>query len=124
VFDFEMMCRVYRNLLSNALKLSNSGTKIEVEVEIVEKDNIVRVSVKDQGPGIPEAELNSIFDKFVQAGAGKTRGGTGLGLAVCREIINAHDGCIWAENRKEGGACFLFEIPLDFSGEKKDERKK
>ena len=110
-FDLEMLSRVYRNLLGNALKMSNSGS--EIKVQISEKGDNVRVSVFDDGPGIPEEEVQNIFDKFVQAGEGRKRGGTGLGLSLCREIISAHHGNIWAENRPEGGACFLFEIPLN-----------
>ena len=72
----------------------------------------------DEGPGIPEGELQSIFDKFVQSSKTKTgAGGTGLGLAICREIVEVHGGSIWAENIKPQGAAFLFDIPLVRVGE-------
>lgn len=109
-FDSEMLSRVYRNLLGNALKMSDAGGEVRLQISII-GDN-VRVFVRDQGPGVPEDEVKKIFDKFVQAGEGRKRGGTGLGLALCREIIFAHNGRIWAENQAEKGACFIFEIPL------------
>ncbi len=68
------------------------------------------VAVADQGAGIPQAELDMIFGKFMQSSTTKSgAGGTGLGLAICREIVAAHRGRIWAENRSEGGALFAFE---------------
>ena len=71
-------------------------------------------SVKDQGVGIPENELKSIFDKFIQSSRTKTgAGGTGLGLAICNEIIKDHRGEIWAENNLEGGAIFSFMLPCE-----------
>jgi signal transduction histidine kinase len=71
------------------------------------------VTIADQGVGITEDELESIFDKFIQSRRTKTgAGGTGLGLSICREIITAHHGRIWAANRPEGGAVFTLELPL------------
>lgn len=73
----------------------------------------VRVSVSDEGLGIPEDELDAVFDKFVQSSKTKTgAGGTGLGLAICREIIHSHHGRIWANNTLDGGACFTFLLPV------------
>lgn len=115
-YDFEMICRVYRNLISNALKMSEKGSTIKIE--LTKEDKHARVVVSDEGPGIPEEEIKEIFEKFVQAGAGKKRGGTGLGLAICREIIIAHNGEIWAQNNDKKGASFIFTIPL--TGEEKN----
>jgi signal transduction histidine kinase len=77
-------------------------------------------SVIDQGIGIPEEELSSVFDKFVQSSKTKTgAGGTGLGLAICREIIGRHEGAIEARNNEYGGATFEFKIPVEaLSGRK------
>ncbi len=73
----------------------------------------IRIDVRDQGVGIPEDELESVFDKFVQSSKTRTgAGGTGLGLAICREIIQAHYGRIWAENNPSGGACISCILPL------------
>jgi PAS domain S-box-containing protein len=109
--DADKIKQVLRNLLDNAIKFSPEGEGIDVAICRV--DGSVRVSVCDQGPGIPQDELEAVFDKFVQSSKTKTgAGGTGLGLAICHEIIAAHKGHIWAENRPGGGAVFSFEIPL------------
>jgi len=109
--DSDKIKQVLRNLLNNAIKFSPQGGIIDVQIYGV--DGFVRVSVLDEGPGIPPDELEAVFDKFVQSSKTKTgAGGTGLGLAICREIIAAHRGRIWAENRLRGGAVFSFEIPL------------
>ncbi|RLJ22271.1 hypothetical protein DJ030_02100 [bacterium endosymbiont of Escarpia laminata] len=73
----------------------------------------LRLSLRDEGIGIPEDELETVFDKFIQSS--KTRsggGGTGLGLAISKEIIENHNGRIWAQNHPLGGAEFIFELPL------------
>jgi signal transduction histidine kinase len=109
--DADKIKQVLRNLLDNAIKFSLEGGTIDVAVCRV--DSSVRVSVRDQGPGIPQDELETVFDKFIQSSKTKTgAGGTGLGLAICHEIVAAHKGRIWAENGPEGGAVFSFEIPL------------
>ncbi len=64
--------------------------------------------------GIPDNELEAVFDKFVQSSKTRTgAGGTGLGLSISREIVHGHKGRIWAENRSDGGAVFSFEIPIE-----------
>jgi len=109
--DIDKIKQVLRNLLNNAIKFSPEGGTIDVAICRVASS--VRVSVRDQGPGIPQDELEAVFDKFIQSSKTKTgAGGTGLGLAICHEIIAAHKGRIWAEDRPEGGAVFSFEIPL------------
>ena len=85
-----------------------------IEIDVQRTDDCLRVSVLDQGVGIPRNELETIFDKFTQSS--KTRsgaGGTGLGLAICEEILAAHEGSIWAENRPQDGASVTFEIPFE-----------
>jgi len=109
--DIDKIKQVLRNLLDNAIKFSPEGGTIDVAVCRVASS--VRVSVRDQGPGIPQDELETVFDKFIQSSKTKTgAGGTGLGLAICHEIVAAHKGRIWAENGPEGGTVFSFEIPL------------
>jgi PAS domain S-box-containing protein len=117
--------QVFLNLLSNAIKFSSEGKSITLSFESVKsligqksKDMemcpAIIFSVKDQGVGIPENELKSIFDKFIQSSRTKTgAGGTGLGLAICNEIIKDHRGEIWAENNLEGGAIFSFMLPCE-----------
>jgi PAS domain S-box-containing protein len=110
MLDPEKIQQVIRNLLSNAVKFSPDGGTIKVNMTRETKSKIT--SVCDQGPGIPEGELETVFDKFVQSSKTKSgAGGTGLGLAICKEIITSHGGRIWAENRPEGGAMFSFELP-------------
>lgn len=112
--DADKIKQVLRNLLNNAIKYSPDGGIIDIDV--YQSGSSVIVSVCDQGPGIPENELEAVFDKFVQSSKTKTgAGGTGLGLAICQEIITEHKGRIWAENRPEGGTALTFEIPLSVS---------
>jgi len=111
VLDADKIKQVLRNILSNAIKFSPEGGTIDIST--FKKADSVVVSVRDQGAGVPENELGSIFDKFFQSSKTKTgAGGTGLGLAICQEIITAHKGRIWAENNPDTGVNFLFEIPL------------
>jgi PAS domain S-box-containing protein len=118
--DADKIKQVVRNLLNNAIKFSPDGGIIEIAV--YRSGGSVRVSVRDQGPGIPENELDAVFDKFVQSSKTKTgAGGTGLGLAICHDIITEHKGRIWARNRPEGGVVLSFEIPLSQSVYPRDE---
>jgi len=112
IADSARLMQVVRNLFSNAVKFSPDESTIEITIE--RKPASFLISVIDQGIGIPEDELETVFDKFVQSS--KTRssaGGTGLGLAICEEIITAHRGRIWARNQPQGGAVLRFEIPLN-----------
>jgi len=120
VFDANKLKQVLRNLLSNAIKFSSKGGTIDIS--ILNKADSVVVSVRDQGAGVPENELGSVFDKFYQSSKTKNgAGGTGLGLAICQEIITAHKGRIWAENNPDIGANFLFEIPLSLEANVQEE---
>jgi signal transduction histidine kinase len=107
--DPDRMQQVIRNLLSNAVKFSPASGTIYVRLRQVGK--AVLLSVRDQGPGIPPAELEAVFDKFVQSSKTKSnQGGTGLGLAICREIVGEHKGRIWAENNQGAGCIFYVEL--------------
>ncbi len=108
-----------RNLLSNAIKFSDSGKLVSVQVKegsLGSSDKplpALLISVTDEGPGVPESQLEKIFEPFFQSERTRSgAGGTGLGLAICREIVGAHDGVIRAENRPEGGSVFTFAIPV------------
>jgi len=110
--DHTKIMQVLRNLLDNAIKFSPEGGTIEIGLS--RSDRAVLISVRDRGVGIPEDEVEAIFDKFIQSSKTRTAaGGTGLGLAICREIVTAHNGRIWAENRPDGGAILTFEIPFN-----------
>jgi len=110
--DFLQMDQVLTNLIENAVRYTPSGSPIEISA--VEQNGEIRVSVADYGQGVPEEYIERIFDKFYRVSGAKQRGtmGTGLGLAVCRGLVEAHGGRIWAENREGGGAIFQFTLPL------------
>lgn len=104
------LAQVFRNLLSNAAKFSPDGACIEVHLRPVGED--VEVQVLDRGPGLPEDELDSVFERFVQSSRTDAKaGGTGLGLAICREIVEAHGGTVVCSNREGGGATFTVNLP-------------
>ncbi|GHO42832.1 ATP-binding protein [Ktedonospora formicarum] len=117
--DYLQMDQVITNLLENAVRYTPAGSPLEVSVEVVEHN--VLVSIGDYGPGIPVDDLERIFDKFYRVlGTRRTSSstmGTGLGLAVCRGLVEAHGGHIWAENRQGGGALFRFTLPVTAMGE-------
>ena len=109
--DSHRMAQVVRNLLSNALRFSPAGGTVRVAVEPC-GSSAVCLSVADQGPGIPEHELEAVFDKFVQSSTTRSgAGGTGLGLAITREIVQHHGGRVWAARGPEGGALFTVQLP-------------
>lgn len=101
---------VLLNLIDNAVKFTPQGSPIDIHV-MVENDNVI-VSVEDRGPGIVSGEINLLFEKFYRGRMLTTARGLGLGLAICRSIIEAHGGNIWLKNRKQGGVAFRFSLPL------------
>jgi len=120
-FDKLRIGQVVTNFISNAIKYAPQGTCITFTATCGQlyKGTIeaIGVSVADSGKGLPESELESIFDKFIQSSETDTgAGGTGLGLSISREIIEEHNGKIWAENRPDGGMLFQFLIPINQDG--------
>ncbi len=117
--DGDKIEQVLLNLVGNAIKFTPEASAISIRlVGDTLKDTegrdveAVRIAIADEGVGIPEGELDAVFDKFTQSSKTKTgAGGTGLGLSICREIIEAHQGKIWAENLPEKGAVFQCVIP-------------
>ena len=107
--DGLLLGQVLTNLLENAVKYTPSGTPVELSASI--RGNSVMVELADRGPGIPPGSEERIFEKFVRGEAAV--GGVGLGLTICRTIVTAHNGRIWAENRPGGGAVFRFTLPLE-----------
>ncbi len=110
-FDLERIEQVMVNLIENAIKFSDWETEIRIKLEKGEED--ITVSVKDLGIGIPEENLETIFDKFstVPSGSKSKNEGTGLGLAICKAIVDAHGGMIWAESVKGVSSTFFFTLP-------------
>ena len=109
--DVAKLRQVLANLISNAIKYSPDGGRIEARLEPV--DGKVRFVVSDEGIGIPAHEQERIFEKFYRVDPHMTRGvsGTGLGLYICRELIQRMHGTIWVESRRGGGSSFFVELP-------------
>ncbi|HEV6966698.1 PAS domain-containing sensor histidine kinase, partial [Roseateles sp.] len=106
-----------RNVVANAIKFSPEGGTLQIEAVALTPEEC-RISVADRGPGIPPAELDAIFEAFVQSSQTKDgSGGTGLGLAIARKILEVHGGRITAENRVGGGAIFRMHLPLRVPGD-------
>ena len=115
VYDATRIGQVITNLLSNAVKFTPTGKVISIIINqgVLNNAPALGFSIEDEGVGIPEGELDQVFDKFIQSSNTKTNaGGTGLGLPICQEIINLHQGKIWVEHAKHGGSIFKFIIPL------------
>jgi len=110
------MNQVLSNLLSNALKFTESGGEIEVAARTLGDSEII-LAIKDSGIGIPQDELELIFDKYRQGGGGRhsTHMGTGLGLAICKKIVEAHGGRIWVESELGRGSTFYVSLPLQLA---------
>lgn len=111
--DPDRLRQVLANLIDNARK--NSPAVEPITVVLATGDAEAEVRIVDRGPGIPEEALEQIFDKFVR-GRGNTVSGTGLGLYISRQIINAHDGRLWAESEPGQGATFRFVLPTAGAG--------
>lgn len=130
--DGELLVTVMQNLLDNALKWSPEGGWIHLVVAharsvppwvpleharaingMVGERGVALLAVSDEGPGVPEGERTRIFDRFYQArrGLAKGKGGVGLGLALCREIVRGHGGAIWVGDRRGGGSVFHVVLP-------------
>jgi len=118
-FDSDRIHQVMANLVSNAVKFSPVKSVVEINFYddelILPNGNQVaalRLTVKDQGIGIPPGELERVFDKFVQSSETNTgAGGTGLGLAICQQIVEYHQGRIYAENNEDVGTSFQLVLP-------------
>lgn len=107
--DKQRIKQVFINLISNAIKHSPDKSTITVSVD--ENKRRIKVSVKDEGGGIPEKDIPHIFEKFYQVDKRKKQG-IGLGLFICKEIMEKHNGSIWVESQKGKGATFFFSLPL------------
>jgi signal transduction histidine kinase len=107
-FDHARMFQVVGNLVANAIKFSPDGSRIVLRGERIGDE--VQCSVRDEGKGIPEGEIENVFDRFVQVDANDRRG-LGLGLFIAKRIIEAHRGRIWAESTLGRGTSVLFTVP-------------
>jgi signal transduction histidine kinase len=108
--DAGLIVRVLTNLISNAIKHTPGGGTVTIAAEPSSADSII-VRVSDTGPGIPEADAPHVFDRFYQTDTGRSRGGTGLGLAFCKLAVELHGGKIGVANGGQQGAIVEFTIP-------------
>jgi K+-sensing histidine kinase KdpD len=117
--DEEKVRQVLVNLVDNAIKYSPDGG--EVEVAVTRVNGMVRFEVRDRGLGIPAAQRERIFDKFMRLDPNLRRGigGTGLGLYICRELVRRMGGQIWVDGRDGGGSIFYLELPASASSASK-----
>ena len=108
--DKYRLSQVLKNLLVNALKFTDKGS---IGITAKQKKDFILISIADSGIGISKDDLKKIFNKFYQAYTGYDRKneGTGLGLFICREILQKHKGKIWAESQIGKGSTFHVEIP-------------
>jgi len=107
--------KVVRHILQNAIRFSKEQSTITISIDCYYENNhpFQKISFSDNGMGIPEQELKDIFLKFFQSSKTKTTaGGTGIGLAICKHIIEKHGGKIWAENNPDQGATIAFTLPV------------
>ncbi|MDA1476996.1 cell wall metabolism sensor histidine kinase WalK [Bacillus changyiensis] len=111
--DPDKITQVLDNIISNALKYSPEGGHITFSVHVNEKEELLYISVKDEGVGIPRKDLERIFERFYRVDKARTRklGGTGLGLAIAREMVQAHGGDIWADSIEGKGTKITFTLP-------------
>lgn len=128
-YDPKLMAQVITNLLSNAIKFAPGGSSISIRLDrtsaelMNRQQQVLAFNISDEGVGIPDKEIDAIFDRFVQSSKTVSNsGGTGLGLPICREIIHLHQGKIWAASPAQGntpgkdslpGASFHFIIPVN-----------
>ncbi len=118
VMDMVLMTQVLVNLLENAVKFSPPDSAINI---IVQCDrSFLHIEVEDRGPGVPDHDLEGIFDKFYQVPVPEGRGGTGLGLSICKGIVAAHGGRIKAENRFGKGFVVQLTLPLKVMSTEED----
>ena len=107
--DATLIVQVFANLFDNGAKYTPPGTRITVRAEA--EEGFVRVDVDDNGPGLPGGDPERLFDKFQRGIKEGTIVGVGLGLAICRAIVNAHGGSITARARPGGGARLVLTLP-------------
>ncbi|MGD0005602.1 MAG: DUF4118 domain-containing protein [Anaerolineaceae bacterium] len=112
--DYIQMEQVFTNLISNSVKYAPPETKIFITARL-QNDQMLLVQVSNEGPHVTEEDLGRIFDKFYRVTAAEKITGTGLGLSVCKGIIEAHGGKIWAENAP-GRFIFNFTLPVSWEG--------
>ncbi len=112
--NVELLHRALENIIRNAIRYTKEGTEVSVSIETKDKSHI-KISICDQGPGVPEEKLERLFEPFVRLSEARDRdsGGYGLGLAIAQRSIVFHQGEIIASNRKQGGLCVDVILPIE-----------
>ncbi len=118
--DGVLIEQVLINLIENALRYTPSGTNIDIIIETSQQE--IKIAVADYGLGIPKGQEEHLFEKFYQANNEGAQSGVGLGLTICRAIVEAHGGAINVRNKLEGGAVFTFTLPNDLTPPKLEEK--
>lgn len=110
--DTKKLKRVFSNIITNSIKYA--GEDCSIAFKCFNENNILRIEISDNGPGVSKEQFNKIFDKFYRIDTSRSRekGGTGLGLAICKEVIETLDGNIGAYNDINEGLCIWFTLPL------------
>lgn len=113
--DQDKLTQVFDNIMNNAIKYSPNGKNITVRVRQNYNHNRVSISIKDEGVGIPLVHIDKIFNRFyrVDKSRQRTMGGTGLGLALAKNIVEAHRGRIWAQSREGYGSIIFVTLPCE-----------
>jgi signal transduction histidine kinase len=114
ICDVQKLYQVFLNLLDNAIKYSDSGARVDVEIE--EDDSTLTVRIRDTGVGIPKEDLNQLFERFYRVDKDRSRatGGSGLGLAISKQIVEMHGGTISVESEIDVGSVFEVRLPKAF----------
>lgn len=111
----ELLCRAIENVVRNAIKHTPKDGAVTVRVEHDVQQRVLKLFVLDQGPGVPEADLDKIFEPFFRSHASSGTDGHGLGLAIAQRVVHAHGGRIAASNRPGGGLCVQIDLPVSKS---------
>jgi len=109
-----MLDTVLRNLISNAIKFTPRNGKVSVSSKLNKQTNFIEISVKDTGIGISNKMKDELFrlDKHTSAYGTEGEKGTGLGLVLCKEFVEKHNGKIWVEDNEEQGSSIIFTMPI------------